>query len=124
HLVVADGVLPDVPGQPAADVPDDAGPAGGPASWSTTLTVLGQLTADSRDLLAGADLVLVQSPTPAEARTVAAALARPEAELPLSRLDPEEIGAVTRHGVRTWSSAPTSVERWLIGAVDRRPPRR
>jgi len=119
HLVVADGVLPDVAGQSTADVPQE-----GPASWCTTLSVLGQLTDGSRDLLAGADLVLVQSPSAAEARAVAAALARPEAEALLGRLGPEEVGAVTRQGTRSWASAPTSVERWLIGAVDRPPVRR
>jgi hypothetical protein len=113
HLVVADGVLP-----------EDADQAsGGPGSWSTTLTVLGQLTDGSRDLLAGADLLLVQSPSSAEARAVAAALARPEAEALLAGLGPEDVGAVTRHGVRTWASTPTSVERWLIGAVYRLPAR-
>jgi len=101
----------------------DPGPdqPAGPAGWTTTLTVVGQLTPANRDALSGADLVLVQSATLAEARAVASALARPEAEQLVAALPEEDVGAVTRHGVRTWSSAPTSVERWLIGSVGRTP---
>lgn len=91
------------------------------ATFATVLTVHDQLTKWNSDSLSGADILLLQGLTLAEARLAGAALGTVNPESALSRSAPDEVVLVARNSLRTSRVIETSIEQWLIGPIARRP---
>lgn len=89
------------------------------ASFATTLTVHDQLTQWNVASLAGADLVLLQGLSMAEARLAGTALGIAAPERMLSGLSPDTVVLAARHSVRSSRVVQTSIEKWLIGPIAR-----
>lgn len=93
------------------------------ASFATVLTVHDQLTQWNEDSLVGADIVLLQGLTLAEARLAGSALGIANPERALAGLSGDEVVLVARHSLRTSRISLTSIEEWLIGPIARRAPK-
>jgi hypothetical protein len=95
-----------------------AGPAGRPAlpAWHTQLTVLARLTSESLQLIAAADLVLVQRLEAPEAGLVGAALVlAPEVVAQFPAMDNETVAALRGQAVQYAWLTPTALERQAFG---------
>ncbi|KQS73747.1 hypothetical protein ASG41_03915 [Modestobacter sp. Leaf380] len=88
--------------------------------WSTVVTAHDQLSSWSAPLLGTCDLSLLLSPSLAEARLAASALNLPDAARQLAGHPATTVVVAHRGGWRTVEVAPTDVERWLIGGLERR----
>lgn len=89
------------------------------ASFTTTLTVHDQLTQWNADSLAGADMVLLQGLSMAEARLAGAALGVAQPERALAGQAPDAVLLAARNTLRVTRIVQTSIERWLIGPMGR-----
>lgn len=90
------------------------------ASFATALTVHDQLTQWNSDALTGADMVLLQGLSMAEARLAGAALGIANPEHSLTGLPPAVVVLAARNSLRSTRIVPTSIEEWLIGPIGRR----
>jgi len=90
------------------------------ASFATALTVHDQLTRWNVGSLSGADIVLLQGLSLAEAKLAGPALGIANPESTLSNLDPDEVVLVAWSSWRTSRVIETSIEQWLIGPIARR----
>jgi hypothetical protein len=88
--------------------------------WGTVLTVHDQVSHWNAELLAAADVVLLQELNVAESRQVGKVLAVPPDQPALSALPPDVVTVATRAGMLSVQVRATSVEQWLIGPVLRR----
>lgn len=91
------------------------------ASFATALTVHDQLTRWNSGSLTGADVVLLQGLSLAEARLAGPALGIANPERSLAERSPDEVVLVARNSLRTSRIVETSIEQWLIGPIARRP---
>lgn len=89
------------------------------ASFATTLIVHDQLTQWNVDSLAGADMVLLQGLSMAEARLAGTALGIASPERELAGLPPDTVLLAARHSLRSSRVVQTSIEKWLIGPIMR-----
>lgn len=89
------------------------------ASFATTLTVHDQLTQWHVASLSGADLVLLQGLSLAEARLAGTALGIATPEHALAGLPPDTVVLAARNSLRSSRVVETSIERWLIGPIAR-----
>lgn len=89
------------------------------ASFATTLTVHDQLTQWNLASLTGADMVLLQGLSLAEARLAGTALGIAEPERALAGLPPDTVVLAARHSLRSSRVFETSIEKWLIGPIAR-----
>lgn len=89
------------------------------ASFATVLTVHDQLTQWNAGSLAGADIVLLQGLSLAEARLAGSALGIANPERALVGLPANEVVLVARKSLRTSRITETSIEQWLIGPLAR-----
>jgi len=89
------------------------------ASFATTLTVHDQLTQWNVDSLGGADMVLLQGLSMAEARLAATALGIAAPERALAGLPPDRVVVAARSSLRFTRIIETSIEKWLIGPIAR-----
>lgn len=90
------------------------------ASFATALTVHDQLTQWNAGSLTGADIVLLQGLSLAEARLAGSALGIANPERVLAGLPPDEVVLIARNSLRTSRITETSIEQWLIGPIARR----
>ncbi|MDQ3734960.1 MAG: hypothetical protein M3400_13390 [Actinomycetota bacterium] len=90
------------------------------ASFATALTVHDQLTQWNAGSLTGADIVLLQGLSLAEARLAGSALGIANPERVLAGLPHDEVVLVARNSLRTSQIKETSIEQWLIGPIARR----
>lgn len=90
------------------------------ASFATALTVHDQLTQWNAGSLTGADIVLLQGLSLAEARLAGSALGIANPERILAGLPSDEVVLVARNSLRTSRITETSIEQWLIGPIARR----
>jgi ABC-type phosphate/phosphonate transport system substrate-binding protein len=85
-------------------------------AWHTQLTALARLTAESLQLLAVADLVLVQRLEALEAGLVGSALLLgPDVVVRIAALDNETVVALRGPSVRYAWLTPTALERQAFG---------
>lgn len=89
------------------------------ASFATTLTVHDQLTQWNVASLGGADMVLLQGLSLAEARLAGTALGIASPEQALAGLAPDMVVLAARHSLRSSRIVETSIEKWLIGPIPR-----
>lgn len=89
-------------------------------TWGTVLTVHDQASHWNAELLAAADVVLLQELSVAESRQVAKVRTVPADQPPLSSLPPDVVTVASRTGMLSVQVRATSVEQWLIGPVLRR----
>ncbi len=89
------------------------------ASFATTLTVHDQLTQWNVDSLGGADMVLLQGLSMAEARLAGTALGIAAPERALAGLPPDTVVLAARNSLRSTRIVETSIEKWLIGPIAR-----
>lgn len=89
------------------------------ATFATTLTVHDQLTQWNVASLSGADMVLLQGLSLAEARLAGSALGIPTPERALAGLPPDTVVLAARKSVRSCRIVETSIETWLIGPIAR-----
>jgi len=89
------------------------------ASFATVLTVHDQLTQWNAGSLAGADIVLLQGLSLAEARLASSVLGIANPERALVGLPANEVVLVARKSLRTSRITETSIEQWLIGPLAR-----
>ncbi|MDQ3716575.1 MAG: hypothetical protein M3381_11270 [Actinomycetota bacterium] len=89
------------------------------ASYATTLTVHDQLTQWNVASLGGADMVLLQGLSMAEARLAGTALGVATPERALSGLPPDTVVLAARNSLRSSRIVQTSIEKWLIGPIAR-----
>lgn len=89
------------------------------ASFATMLTVHDQLTQWNVDSLAGADMVLLQGLSMAEARLAGTALGIPAPERALAGKPADTVLLAARHSLRSSRVVETSIENWLIGPIAR-----
>ena len=89
------------------------------ASFATTLTVHDQLTQWNVASLSGADMVLLQGLSMAEARLAGSALGITAPERGLAGLPLDTVVLATRNALRSSRVVETSIETWLIGPIAR-----
>ena len=89
-------------------------------TWGTVLTVHDQVSHWNAELLAAADVVLLQELSVAESRQVGKVLTVPAGQPALSALPPDVVTVASRAGMLSVQVRATSVEQWLIGPVLRR----
>lgn len=89
------------------------------ATFATTLTVHDQLTQWNVATLGGADMVLLQGLSLAEARLAGSALGITEPERALAGLPADTVVLVARKSLRVSRIVETSIEKWLIGPIAR-----
>jgi type VII secretion protein EccE len=116
---------PATPGRPQLLV-IDVGPVGATgipvveAPWRATLLVRGELTAGDLDVLARADLALLQPLAEHEASLAAQALGLGDSASWLTRIKGDMLGVVVSRKTVRWAQlASTPIERQLIGAAAR-----
>lgn len=102
----------------------DAGPVAGElpvptAAWRTTLVVRDELTPADVDQLTGADVLMLQPLTPAEAALAAESLGLHAAADWLTRIRGDMVGVVHRRTVRWALLSTTQIEQQLLGTVVR-----
>jgi len=112
-------------GQPEVVVMD-VGPVGWPhLEWRstrrTTVVVRHEVTPVDAELLAGADLVLLQQLLPAEAAVAAPAAGVPQAETWMSRISESMVTMASRGVVRWATLSPTDIELRTLGTPERFP---
>lgn len=88
-------------------------------SWSTVLTVRSQLSNWDASVVARADLALTQRLSAGESRLLCTAMNIPDAEEALTRLGDDVVALVSHSGVRFARIAQTTIERRLIGPLNR-----
>ncbi|PRZ41772.1 hypothetical protein CLV47_108131 [Antricoccus suffuscus] len=112
------------PNRPALLIVDsDSGIAGelsNGGDWSAVLSAYDYVSQWNIEALAHADTVFAQSLSMAEATLVTRKLAIDEPPETLGRIPDGQLAVVSRHEVHFVHLSMTSVEKWMIGTLERR----
>jgi hypothetical protein len=99
--------------------PAPADPPAGDARWRTTLMLRDELAPTDLDLLARADLVILQPLSPGEAALAGSVLGLGDGQEWLARIGTDMVAVVNRRTVRFARLAATPLEQQLVGSPER-----